>query len=93
MITGLPLNAGGVSANVRTATLAPFTTWIELLSKFRIATGAPMSTQASPTHSLGLVATCALGLEDFVAAELAALVPGRAGDWKLEGNSMAFRGV
>ncbi|MEP7012221.1 MAG: RNA methyltransferase [Acidobacteriota bacterium] len=39
-----------------------------------------MNAPTSSTHSLGLVATCALGLEDFVAAELAALVPGRIGE-------------
>jgi len=51
-----------------------------------------VSASASPTHSLGLVATCALGLEDFVAAELAALVPGRIGEIEKSRGAVTIRG-
>jgi putative N6-adenine-specific DNA methylase len=51
-----------------------------------------LSGPASPTHPLGLVATCALGLEDFVAAELAALTPGRVGEIEKSRGAVTFPG-
>ncbi len=51
-----------------------------------------MNAPTSSTHSLGLVATCALGLEDFVAAELAALVPGRIGEIEKSRGAVTISG-
>ena len=41
---------------------------------------------------LGLVATCALGLEDFVAAELGALLPGRSAEIEKSRGAVSFPG-
>lgn len=47
---------------------------------------------APPQSALALVATCALGLEDFVAEELAALLPGRAAGLEKSRGAVTFPG-